>query len=101
MGRFNWMWKAVQRPGSSWAGNQIKRIALIAASLLLSTPTADALSSEVPFTSETTDGLCYIDKSVYVGRGSATVALDTGAGTTFAGGARWHNMVSAPCNFNS
>jgi len=96
MGRFNWMWKAVQRPGSSWAGNQIKRIALIAASLLLSTPTADALSSEVPFTSETTDGLCYIDKSVYVGRGSATVALDTGAGTTFAGGARWHNMVSAP-----
>ena len=96
MGRFNWMWKAVQRPGSSWAGNQIKRIALIAASLLLSTPTADALSSEVPFTSETTNGLCYIDKSVYVGRGSATVALDTGAGATFAGGARWHNMVSAP-----
>jgi len=45
MGRFNWMWKAFQRPDPSWAGNQLLRITLIAASLLLSTQTATALSS--------------------------------------------------------
>ena len=36
MGRFNWMWKAVQRPDPSWAGNKLKRITLIAASFLIS-----------------------------------------------------------------
>ena len=45
MGRFNWMWKAVQRPDPSWAGNQLKRVALIAASLLLTTQGARAFDA--------------------------------------------------------
>ncbi|MDA9005761.1 Ig-like domain-containing protein, partial [Amylibacter sp.] len=92
MGRFNWMWKAVQRPDPSWAGNQLKRITWIAASLLLSTPSANAFS--FPFSvTETFDtdngcngGQYYRDYD----RGPiAHVELNVGSTRMYSGGDKW------------
>ena len=103
MGRFNWIWKAVQRPDPSWAGNQLKRIALIAASLLLSTPSADAypLNYYTDITSRVSGGIdCEVKLNAMLdGSKSAEVTLTMRlpgipATTLYAGGSRWLDGVS-------
>jgi hypothetical protein len=94
MGRFNWMWKAVQRPDSSWAGNQLKRIALIAASLLLSTHAATALSSD-----DDADMLfsgnddCLGERYSHGSFGSAYITLTWPGGIQVSGGSYWDSRV--------
>ena len=101
MGRFNWMWKAVQRPDPSWAGNQLKRITLIAASLLLSTKTATALSPPDvnPGRTIVTSGGCAA--SLYSNSVSRVAYVNlwyTGSGTGITGGSFWFLGGSANGN---
>ena len=104
MGRFNWMWKAVQRPDPSWAGNQLKRITLIAASLLLSTKTATALSPPDvnPGRTIVTNMAGSCATSLYSNSESRVAYVnlwDTGSGTGITGGSFW--LLGGSANGNA
>ena len=94
MGRLNWMWKAVQRPDPSWAGNHLKRITLIAASLLLSTNTASALSyADDKLSTITTNKGCLLelssdrfDRRAYVVLSTVPLILENAAVIQVSGG---------------